>query len=539
MAGGLLNLVSKGAPSIMLYGNPTKTYFKAKYRKITNFGMQRIRLDPISNRDALFDKEVEYRFKVDRQADLLYDTYIVVNLPDIYSPLAFDAEYEFNAGYMETGFRWIDNLGTMMIRDIQILIGGHMMSRYDGEYLTMLANRNKHDIWNDMTGNTVELNNPAFAFNRNGFYPNADGSGNPIEPSIRGRQLYIPLNAWFCQSTYRAFPLVACQYSEMEIVITMRKINELYRIRNVLDISNLDADNKPKYIAPNPAEKFHQFFYFINQPKVPFNELSTTENVLSLYDNQSNEWNFDIHLIANYIYLDDEERQHIALSEHEYMIYDPYKYEVLNVTGSRAINIETKDLVSSYMIRFRRSDVNQRNEWTNYTNWEYPYDTPQSLQNIPLPTVNIKTTGAFNVGNQRNILIDIAFLLDGKYRENLSRGELYKYAELYARNKCATDELPEVYYYNFSLNGDITDIQPSGAINMNAFKRFTLEFNTINPPLADTPILDDICDDQGNIIGTRKTTWVLNKYNYDVAIFEERINKVIISGGMCGLLYAR
>jgi len=225
------------------------------------------------------------------------------------------------------------------------------------------------------------------------------------------------------------------------------------------------------------------------------------------------------------------------LYHREYLIYDPYKYEFLNVTGSRSLNIETKDLVSSYMIRFRRSDVDQRNEWTNYTNWEYPEEPPQPLQITPISS--IKTTGAFNIANQKNILIDIAFLLDGKYRENLTRGEMYKYAEAYTRNKNVFDELPEVYYYNFSLNGDITDIQPSGAINMNAFKRFTLEFNTINPPLADTPILDDICDDQGNIIGTRKTTWVLNKYNYDVAIFEERINKVIISGGMCGLLYAR
>lgn len=537
MAGGLLNLVSKGAPSIMLYGNPTKTYFKAKYRKITNFGMQRIRLDPISNRDALFDKEVEYRFKVDRQADLLYDTYIVANLPDIYSPLAFDAEYEFNAGYMETGFRWIDNLGAMMIKDIQILVGGHMMSRYDGEYITMVANREKRQMWNQMTGNIPELNDPANALNRKGFYPNVDGSGNPMEPSIRGRQLYIPLNAWFCQSTYRAFPLIALQYAEMEIVVTLRKISELYRIRNTFNITDLDADNKPKYVAPDPAQKLHQFFYFKNSPKVPLVDLPTTNNIASLYPDQSNECNFDLHLIANYIYLDDDERLQMAKSNHEYLIYDPYKYEFLNVTGSRSLNIETKDLVSSYMIRFRRSDVDQRNEWTNYTNWEYPEEPPQPLQITSIS--GIKTTGAFNIANQKNILIDIAFLLDGKYRENLTRGEMYKYAEAYTRNKNVFDELPEVYYYNYSLSTDITDIQPSGAINMNAFKRFTLEFNTINPPLSDTPILDDICDDQGNIIGTRKTTWVLNKYNYDIAIFEERINKIIITSGMCGLLYAR
>jgi hypothetical protein len=535
MAGGLLNLISKGKPSLILYGNPTKTYFKAKYRKITNFGMQRIRLDPVTNRDAMFDKEHEYRFKVLHHGDLIHDTYIVIDLPNIYSTLAFNEAYPYNSGYMEYGFKWIQNLGSMMIKDIQILIGGHMLSRYDGEYMTAISNRDKHNLWNTITGNINELHSPELAFNRNGFYPNTDK--NNTEPSIRGRKLYIPLDAWFCQTTYRAFPLIATQYSEMEIVITIRKISELYRIRNVNDIVNLDYENKPKYIAPNSAEKLHQLFHFIQPPKLAIDELPMASDIPSLYTNQSNSWNFDVHLIANYIFLDEEEQKQMALSNHEYLIYDPYKYEFLNITGSRSINIETKDLVSAYMMRFRRSDVHLRNEWTNYTNWEYSNIQPQTLTTSIIP--DIKLTGELNNANRRNILIDLAILLDGKYRENLLDNGVYKYIEPYARNDNTSNEVDETYYYSFSTNTNIYDIQPAGAINMNAFKRLTLEFNTVEPPLADEPILDDICDDQGNIIGTRKTTWVLNKYNYDLVVFEERINKIIITGGMCGLLYAR
>jgi hypothetical protein len=189
------------------------------------------------------------------------------------------------------------------------------------------------------------------------------------------------------------------------------------------------------------------------------------------------------------------------------------------------------------MMRFRRSDVHLRNEWTNYTNWEYSNIQPQTLTTSTIP--DIKLTGELNNANRRNILIDLAILLDGKYRENLLDNGVYKYIEPYARNDNTSNEVDETYYYSFSTNTNIYDIQPAGAINMNAFKRLTLEFNTVEPPLADEPILDDICDDQGNIIGTRKTTWVLNKYNYDLVVFEERINKIIITGGMCGLLYAR
>ena len=37
MAGGLLNLISTGNQNLILNGNPSKTFFKVKYAKYTNF----------------------------------------------------------------------------------------------------------------------------------------------------------------------------------------------------------------------------------------------------------------------------------------------------------------------------------------------------------------------------------------------------------------------------------------------------------------------------------------------------------------------
>ena len=45
MAGGLLSLVSQGQQSVLLYGNPSKTFFKTTYAKTTNFGLQKFRID--------------------------------------------------------------------------------------------------------------------------------------------------------------------------------------------------------------------------------------------------------------------------------------------------------------------------------------------------------------------------------------------------------------------------------------------------------------------------------------------------------------
>ena len=101
-----------------------------------------------------------------------------------------------------------------------------------------------------MTGNTVDLNDPA---NFGGFnsnigniiinrgYPNVvdlTTSINGPEPSIRGRNIYVPLSCWFSNNSKLAVPLVCLQYSFMSIEVTMRPIRELFTINNVKDLDN-------------------------------------------------------------------------------------------------------------------------------------------------------------------------------------------------------------------------------------------------------------------------------------------------------------
>ena len=97
MPGGLLQLVAYGQSNIILNGNPSKTFFKAVYKPYTQFGLQRFRLDYTGQRYLSFDAPVEMDFKIPRYAELLWDTYIVVNLPDIWSPIYYredlDEEY--------------------------------------------------------------------------------------------------------------------------------------------------------------------------------------------------------------------------------------------------------------------------------------------------------------------------------------------------------------------------------------------------------------------------------------------------------------
>ena len=87
MAGGLLNLVAEGSQNIILNGKPTASFFKSVYKKYTNFGLQKFRIDYNGLRKLNYKEPTKLTFKVPRYAELLMDTYLVVNIPNIWSGL--------------------------------------------------------------------------------------------------------------------------------------------------------------------------------------------------------------------------------------------------------------------------------------------------------------------------------------------------------------------------------------------------------------------------------------------------------------------
>lgn len=546
MAGGLLNLTAYGNENVILNGNPKKTFFKAVYKKHTNFGLQRFRIDYKGSRILNYNTPTVLDFKIPRYAEMLYDTYICVTLPDIWSPFE-----EFNPSLQVGGnrmrpyqFRWIEELGTNMIREVEVYSGPIILSKFSGEYLNCLKERDfsnsKKDLWNRMTGNIPELNNPAFSGYRVNVYPNAmyvDETG--VIPSIQGRKLYIPLNLFFSDSSKMALPLVALQYQEINIKITFQPITHLYTINDVDAVNNATGVSYRR--APNPNVLHHQMWHFLNPPR----DISGT---LDLYDQTRNDWNTDIHLISTYIFLGQDERRMIATQPYKLLIKQIYEYEKLSVGGSQITEFDSKDMVVNYMFRFRRNDVHLRNEWSNYTNWTYNNIEPQKITNI-LPELNEKRirnprnfyiTGSIGdyFYNKKEILVDMGVVLQGVYRENVLDAGIYEYVEKWKRTSGSAKD--GLYCYNFCLDSERAVYQPSGAMNLNKFSKVSFEFNTLEPPINTEPrLINIICDTNNNPIGFRKTTADLTEYSYDLKIFEERYNMLIMTGGRGELLQAR
>jgi hypothetical protein len=560
MAGGLMQLVSEGQQNIILNGNPQKTFWKATYKKYTNFGKQNFRLDMDGTPSLQLTTESTFNFKVKRYADLLMDCYISVTLPNIWSPI-FPPQAILNPDGSTTytpwapyEFKWIENLGAQMINKITITCGNQKLQEYSGRYILSSVQRDfsteKKTLFDEMIGNTAELNDPANYGARVNTYPNAFYTTSPAgaQPSIMGRTLYIPLGAWFNLNTQNAFPLVSLQYNELQISVTFRPICELFQIRDVMDYNN----NFP-YVAPNFNQYYMQFYRFLQTP--PDEQLGPTS-----YVDTRTLWNADINLNCTYCFLSNDESKLFAKNEQKYLIKQIYERPFYNVTGQNKVNLDSLGMVISWMFYFQRSDANLRNEWSNYTNWpykympqdvspastagDYPNPDPFGLSPTIGPGVNpngqlsgLMTTGVYNPQNLKEILVVMGIVLDGQYRENILPVGVYNFIEKYVRT--AGNAPSGLYCYNFCLDTSPFSLQPSGAMNMSRFTNIQFEFTTISPPFDPYAQVLTICDPTtGELVAVNKPTWRVFDYNFDLYVIEERVNMVIFIGGNAGLLYA-
>ena len=546
MGGGLLNLVAYGNLNVIVNGNPSKTFFKTTYAKYTNFGLQKFRIDYSGLRNLRLNEDSVFTFRFPRYADLLMDTFVAVTLPNIWSPVLNEKDPDNHIPYE---FRWIDNIGAQLIKKIKVTVGGQLIQEFTGQYLLNMVNRDfseeKKKVFNELIGNGNETfgseltnaafygGNPELENGNRGFYPNAtyvsESEGGP-QPSIRARTIYVPINIWSTLSSKMAFPLVSLQYNYLQIEIECRPITELFVIRDVLNPDMNNEFNRGKYIRADQNVPAYQFYRFLHPP--PNDNITATNN--DVYDDKRTDWFTDIHLISTYAFLSDDEVRVFAAKPQKYLFREVHEYDYHNITGNQRTKIYSLGLVANWMWYFQRDDVGERNEWSNYTNWEYNYIPYNSHEFI---IGSIPTYGRIRPQNQRDIMMTWGLLFDGKYRENPFPAEIYGIVEKYIRN--AAYSLPGLYCYNFCLDTNPFNLQPSGAVNLSKFSVIEFEYSTYTPPADANAQTLVVCDDDSNPIGVNKPTWRLYDYNYNLHLMEERYNILIFESGNAGLMFSR
>ena len=566
MGGGVLNLVAVGNLNIILNGNPKKTFFKTTYTKYKNFGLQRF-LIPYKEKTSLslFSNSL-FRFKIPTNGDILLDTHFSIDLPDIYSPLytipsIYDGNKLINSDLSGLSycqpyeFRWIENIGTQLIKKVRYLIDGRVIQEYTGHYINCKAKRDltseKYELFNEMIGNITELTNPENFSNNNGNYPSASWGKlsrvywpNGIEPSIRGRKLFIPLFIWETFNSYKSFPIIALYYSKLEVEIECRPIQELFRVRDInyfekfvkeelcnstqikKDITNMFKYYNPPLIAPNLNDIRYHWSFFLQEPPensrcigdeigdVSFNykSVKTTEdalkNILDNYYTNNGTWNENITLYSTYAFLEEEEKRLIAGIPQEYLIKTVHEKTINFVQGTHSENVDATGLTVSWMWFFQRSDIVLRNEWSNYSNWPYNNKMPfpcilgidlsfvlqnELLVNTPYidPPLKVCTNDIDNLYNPclmyysgpTHPMNQQNIMIDwGIYCNKIEREKIFP-AEI--------NTTIDIYLniegnggdgiYFYNFNIDKNNSQPSGSMNLSKFTDVVFEFTTYDP----------------------------------------------------------
>jgi len=569
MPGGLMHLVNKGAQDQLVTGSPSFTHFRSVYKRHTEFAMEHFRLDFRSTNLELNQSiPKSMRVKVDRNAQLLHDCYVHVSLPDIFSPIAritpgIHPELAPDATGIGYEFQWIPNIGYNMIKSVSVLINGTAIVTQTGEWLKLYSYithpANKRKIVDEMIGNVPELYDPANAGDRQNQYPHSiTTSTTRAQPAILGRDLVIPLHFWFCEDVGSALPLVALQYSEVEIVVEFASIYELFTVRDVRDSSTSQFSTTTggtqtfgQRIRADPASAEFNLSNFLSRPTItgaPVNPSLLT-------------WGLNPYIEANYIFLGDAEMIQVAKSDNSFIIKEIRPVTMPGLYGAgNDIELVLVNLCTRVVWTAQRSDAAENNDVDNYTNQlKVPYGIYQNLY-----TMTPWYSSGVAVGANRSatdILIDGVIVFDGAERFKTKTYDFFKYLENYRHHTGSM--IPGIYTYSFAL--DHNTHQPSGHVNGSMFNKTILRLTVQNPPASETQRSTIGCvlkstalsptprgvssRSPGDVVGQglrpdqvitviSKSEDLIRPYTYTVKVYVESYNFLRVTRGIANVVFS-
>ena len=306
-----MQLVAYGSQDVYLTGKPQITFWKSVYRRYTNFAIESIRQDVQASPG--FGSQVV--INIARNGDLLKRIWIEYSPYDILQGINNTQQL---LGYQ--GYTIAANLGHAIIDYVDIQIGGQIIDRHYGKWLT---------IWNYLsesnpTGEQGAVDNWATGpgeYNNSAIY-GAAGTGdnavtevypratkynrmaythrsqcNVISNAGAPQLAWVPLQFWFCKNPGLAIPLVSLQYHEVTLIVNFATID---------------------YVTNMPITRL-------------------TGNEFSRFA-----------VYADFVYLDTKERKQFAENAHEYLIEQVQISQSINAINIKlAFNHPVKELIWS------------------------------------------------------------------------------------------------------------------------------------------------------------------------------------------------
>jgi hypothetical protein len=506
--GGLIALNKYGSENLLFNGNPSMTYFNKVFRQYTPFSQESTSFSFEGPTELFYDRPITIRCKIQRVADLLTDAYFVFELPEIYSKYVDRAArpYQYN-------FAWVNYIGATIINKASFLIGGQRIQEFDNAYIVAKAHADmdvsKLEKWKRLVGETPELTNPGLGLYGGGSevvgYPNVyEVSGANVQnnrPSIQRTTIRIPLPFWFTEHPSLALPLIALQYTECEIQIELRPIQDLYtiidpsgnRVRPGTRMTSLNVNN-PEFALDTSAPEFREFLVDIGFTTPPLNLLAIRPQ-----------------LELTYVYVSKTEQKVFAEATHSYLLPQVTRYHYDGISSRQQLDLETHNLGKRIFVIPRRSDsIESRNAWYNFTNWaNYPYIPYTPTPGLDAYANLIYSSGLITPQGQRDIVRGMRFLVDGNELQEEKDTAYYTDLMPYKYNK--GPGYTGLLVHSFELEAD--PLQPSGTINFSLIRNFQAEVDVWPVPN-------------------------FTNYLYDITFYVETYNFLKISAGIGGLAFA-
>lgn len=384
-------------------------------------------------------------------------------------------------------FAWSEFLGHYFFSQFELEIGGQIIEHYTSDQLHIYQSHSINEEYKEnyfkMIGHIDDLIN----------YEKLDKPNTII---------YCPLLFWFCKKPGAALPIIAMKNTSVSINLTINKIKNLLYFRDweyeYNTITKLTVINNTyitkdlvyyNYIYDKDSKKITYNLKYINSPalsliynllkpsdivlileKFGVNNIITLNEWINFRNNLSNypdllnkiggydnyiDYNYlmnqipkpNVKLLAEYIFLDDIEREKFASSKLEYVI-ETFQENAFDVKNLPLFDAEFAiDRPNKYLKWFVQPKIflNGLSEYGKVYPWIY--DFKKFFKN--------------NVFTKQIILLNQIELLNKHLDPTF-----YEYV---TTNKSLNNSLPEgIYFYNFSLFPE--DSQPSGTSNLTVIK---------------------------------------------------------------------
>jgi hypothetical protein len=457
MTGGLLQLKSYGSENIYLNANPQISFFRSIYRRHTNFSIENFEINYNGTPNTTESINTTYTFDIKRYADLLGPIFLVVAIPTIYSN-------------DEQQFQWIKNLGSVLVESVTLLIAGQRITKLEGEtinnYYRLQKDFTTNINYNEMIGHSPTFYNPTMI---NPTTNTVNYKHSTSNPSIVGVNLYIPLPLFFTSNSGLYLPLIALQNADVQLVVEIRKISELYTLRENRRTNVLYN----KRIKPESNNEMQSIFKFIKETNL--------------------KQAFSIHLDAHYVFLDNDERAQFAKLPHEYLIDQVQYKKMFGLSDQEILDIVFFHPTKEIRFFLRKTDNGSLfNEWTNFGNndtygekyLEGSLNNSRYRDEFTLNNIRSQMSVNYNMA-MLNILKKSKFLMNGQDRTRILDNRYWNLVQPFQHHLGSTvypfEENDCFNCFSFSLEPD--NYQPSGSCNLTYLKSFQLDINTQLPPI--------------------------------------------------------